>query len=102
MDFATQQAPAQYLPLAAGLSIWVVVPAKRARLNRARASRDPVIHGRRECANRLDYWIPALSRRAKPASLGRNDRQGCCGTTRSPVVRATCDKGGREQAECAA
>jgi hypothetical protein len=44
-----------------------VVPAKRARLNRARASRDPVIHGRRECTNRLDYWIPALARRRSPA-----------------------------------
>ena len=39
-----------------------VVPAKRARLNRARASRDPVIHGRRERTNRFDYWIPALAR----------------------------------------
>ena len=63
-----------------------VVPAKRARLNRARASRDPVIHGRRECTNRFDYWIPALARREMPGSLGRNDRQGCCGTTRSPVT----------------
>jgi hypothetical protein len=52
-----------------------VVPAKRARLNRARASRDPVIHGRRESTNRFDYWIPALARRAMPGSLGRNDRQ---------------------------
>ena len=48
-----------------------VVPAKRARLNRARASRDPVIHGRRECTNRLDYWIAALPR-VKPG-VGRND-----------------------------
>jgi hypothetical protein len=53
-----------------------VVPAKRARLNRARASRDPVIHGRRERTNRFDYWIPALARRAMPGSVGRNDRQG--------------------------
>jgi hypothetical protein len=80
-----------------------VVPAKRARpghpadkgggdpVNRARASRDPVIHGRSECTNRFDYWIPALVRRAKPGSLGRNDRQGCCGTTRSPLVGAKCD-----------
>jgi hypothetical protein len=83
-----------------------VVPAKRARLNRARASRDPVIHGRRERTNRFDYWIPALARRAMPGSLGRNDRQGCCGTTRSPVDRATCDypaaHGERQHAEYAA
>ena len=58
-----------------------VVPAKRARFNRARASRDPVINGRRECANRFGYWIPALARRAKPGSLGRNDRHECCGIT---------------------
>jgi hypothetical protein len=40
---------------------------------------------------RFDYWIPALVRRAKPGSLGRNDRRGCCGATRSPVVGAKCD-----------
>src|SRR6476660_8839526 len=39
-----------------------VVPAKRARLRRASASRDPVIHGRSECANGVAYWIPALTR----------------------------------------
>jgi hypothetical protein len=61
----------------AGYRLWAVVPAKRARLNRARASRDSVIHSRRECPNRFDYWIPALPRRAKPGSLGRNDRQRC-------------------------
>ena len=31
---------------------------------------DPVIHGRRECANRFDYWIPALARRGE-ARLAR-------------------------------
>src|SRR5438105_2825502 len=61
-----------------------VIPAKRARLNRARASRHPVIHGRRVSTNCFGYWIPALARRAKPGSLGRNDRQGCCGMMRSP------------------
>jgi hypothetical protein len=67
---AVQQAP-QYLPLKGQrYRIWVVVPAKRARLNRARASRDPVTHGPRECTNRVDYWIPALARRAK-ARLAR-------------------------------
>ena len=71
--------------------IWAVVPAKRARLDRARASRDRVIHGRRECTNRFDYWIPALARRAKPGSLGRNDMQRCCAMKRSPVVGAKCD-----------
>src|SRR5256714_13336398 len=83
-----------------GYHIWAVVSAKRARLDRARASRDPVIHGRRECTNRFDYWIPALPRRAKPGSLGRNDKQRCCGMTRSPVVGAKRDnpalkRGGR-------
>ena len=58
-------------PIAYGLSSRPSEP-----VNRARASRDPVIHGRRECTNRFDYWIPALPRRAKPGSLGRNDRQG--------------------------
>jgi len=42
-------------------------------LNRARASRDPVIHGRHECPNCFGYWIPALACRAKPGALGRND-----------------------------
>src|ERR1700730_599907 len=68
-------------PSAEGHRIWVVIPAKRARLKRDRASRDPVIYGRRECTNVVDYWIPALTRRAKPGSFGRNDRQTCCGST---------------------
>ena len=59
------------------ICLWAVVPAKRARLNRARACRDPVIHGRRKCPSRFDHWISALPRRAKPGSLGRNDRQRC-------------------------
>ncbi len=70
----------------AGHRLWAAVPAKRARLNRARASRDPVIHGRRKCPNRFDYWIPALPRRAKPGSLGRNDRQRCLRRRRSQAA----------------
>jgi hypothetical protein len=70
MNSPAQQA-LQYLQ---GHFIWTVVPAKRARLNRARASRDPVIHGRRVRTNCFDYWIPALARRATPGSLGRNDK----------------------------
>src|ERR1700738_5470015 len=57
----------------AGHRLWAAVPAKRARLNRARASRDPVIHGRRKCPNRFDYWIPAPARPAEatpPAPRG--------------------------------
>ena len=50
-----------------------VIPAKRTRFNLARASRDPGFHRRRECTKRVDYWIPALGRRAKPGSVGQND-----------------------------
>src|SRR6202045_5114185 len=61
-----------------GLSHMAVVPAKRARLNRARASRDPVIHGRRECTNRFDYWIPAL---LPPPDVGDRPPPGRAGKT---------------------
>src|SRR5947209_3661555 len=64
-------------PAEQGKRIWVVIPAKRARSKRARASRDPVIHGRSECTKGIDYWIPALARRAQPGLLGRNDAHEC-------------------------
>ena len=56
------------------LSHMAVVPAKRARLNRARASRDPVIHGRREMPRTALITSFRLSLAGRsPASLGRND-----------------------------
>src|SRR3984893_9008109 len=59
-----------------------VVPARRARLNRARASRDPVIHGWSEGTNGCDYWIPALPRRASPARSAGMTGTNVCGVTR--------------------
>src|SRR5438067_318926 len=63
--------------------MWAVVPAKRARLCRASASRDPVNDGQRESPDGGGYWIPALPR-GKPG-VGRNDS---ASITRQVLFRA--------------